>query len=157
MQKPQNTKNGFSLIELLLVVAIISLLGATGSSYYRNFIKNIELQSAVEMIESDLRLVRSKSMVGEDGVMWGLHAVNTSGQNNYYELFSTPTDYANVSKSVMSTTTLSTGVSFSDPVTDSNKDIIFTKISGTTTATIIGISSGDETSTITISGIGTIY
>lgn len=148
---------GFSLLELLIVIGIIAVLGVAGAGYYRGFVKSVELQSVSKTLASDLRQVLSKSMIGEGGFKWGAHIVNTSGGSQYYLLFSTPTDYADVGKSVMSTTTLSTGLSFSDPLAGANKDIIFTKISGTTTeATVVVVSEG-KYATTTVSGIGAVY
>lgn len=151
------SQNGFSLLELLIVVAIIALLGAAGSGYYRGFVKTVELQSVSKTLAEDLRYARSKSMIGEGGVKWGAHMVNTSGGSQYYELFSTPTNYADAGKAVISTTTLSVGLTFSDPIAGANKDIIFTKISGTTTATTVAVVSEGKYATTTVVGIGTVY
>lgn len=152
-----NSSRGFSLLELIIVIAIIALLGSIGSGYYRGFIKNVELQSVSKTLAGDLKHMRSKSMIGEDGVKWGAHIVNTSGGSQYYELFSTPTNYTDGAKDVISTTTLSTGLTFYDPGVGASKDIIFTKISGTTTpATIVVVSEGAYATT-TISSIGSIY
>lgn len=151
------SQNGFSLLELLIVIAIIATLVAVGSGFYRGVVKNMEIQSISKVLAEDLRLVRSKSMIGETGSKWGAHVVNVSGGSQYYELFSTPTTYADVAKTVMSTTTLSSGVTFTDPSAGTSKDIIFTKITGTTAATILVLSSEGLTQTITISSIGTVY
>lgn len=152
-----NTSRGFSLLELLIVMAIIALLGVAGAGYYRGFVKSVELQSVSKTLAEDLKHVRSKSMIGEGGFKWGAHVVNTSGGNQYYELFSTPTNYADATKSVISTTTLSAGLTFSDPSAGSNKDIIFTKISGTTTASTVVVVSEGKYATTTISSIGSVY
>lgn len=147
---------GFSLLELLIVIAIIALLGGVGSTYYRGFVKSIELQSISKTLGEDLRYARSKAMIGEGGVKWGVHVVNVSGGSQYYELFSTPTNYAG--GTVISTTTLSTGLTFSDPSSGTNKDIIFSKISGNPVAsTTVVIESEGKYSTTTISSIGTVY
>lgn len=152
-----NTSRGFSLLELLIVVAIIALLGAAGAGYYRGFVKSVELQSVSKTLAGDLKHVQSKSMIGEGGFKWGAHVVNTSGGSQYYELFSTPTNYADATKSVISTTTLSTGLAFADPSAGASKDIIFTKISGTTTAATVVVVSEGKYATTTISSIGAVY
>lgn len=152
-----HTTRGFSLLELLMVTAIIALLAGVGSTYYRGFVKNVELQSISKTLAEDLRYARSKAMIGEGGYKWGAHVVNTaSGGSQYYEIFSTPTNYAG--GTVTSTTTLSTGLTFSDPASGSNKDIIFSKISGNPAAstTVVIVSEG-KYSTTTISSIGTVY
>lgn len=150
---------GFSLLELLMVVAIIALLAGVGSTFYRGFVKSVELQSISKTMAEDFRYARSKAMIGEGGYKWGAHVVNTaSGGSQYYLLFSTPTNYADASTTVMSTTTLSTGLTFSDPASGAYKDIIFSKISGNPAAstTVVIVSEG-KYSTTTISSIGTVY
>ena len=148
-------QKGFSLLELLIVIAIIAVLGTVGSGYYREFIKNVEIQSVSKTLASDLRHARSKAMIGEDGFKWGAHIVNVNGGDQYYELFSTPTNYAG--GTVTATTTLSRGLIFSDPSASSSKDIIFTKISGTTTASTVVIVSEGNYATTTVSSIGAVY
>lgn len=149
------TKQGFSLLELLIVMAVIVTLGVAGVETYRNFSKGVEISSVGQTIAADLRHMQSKAMIGEGGYKWGVHIVN--GADDYYELFSTPTDYESGSKDVIATTTLSRGINFSDPAEGNSKDVVFSKISGTTTATTIGIVSEGQTQTIIISNIGTIY
>lgn len=146
---------GFSLLELLMVISIISILGSAGVGFYRGFVKNVELQSASKVIAGDLRYMRSKSMIGEGGTMWGVHIVNENGGSQYYELFSTATDYP--AGTIILTSTLPTGITFSDPSSGASKDIIFSKISGATTPATIVIDSEGSTQTLTISNIGTVY
>lgn len=146
---------GFSLLELIIVIAIIAILGTAGVGYYRGFVKEVELRSASKALASDLAYMRSKAMIGEDSVKWGIHLVNTSGGDQYYELFSTPTNYAG--GTVTATTTLFGGLVFSDPSAGASKDIIFTKISGTTTPATIVILSEGQYATTTVSSIGSIY
>lgn len=149
---------GFSLLELLMVIAILALLAGVGSTFYRGFVKSVELQSISKTMAEDFRYARSRAMIGEGGYKYGAHVVNTSGGSQYYLLFSTPSNYADASTTIMSTTTLSTGLTFSDPVSGSSKDIIFSKISGNPTAstTVVIVSEG-KYSTTTISSIGTVY
>lgn len=151
------SQGGFSLLELLIVVAIVASLAAAGTGFYRGIVKNMEIQSVSKVLAEDLRLMRSKSMIGEGSSKWGAHIVNVSGGSQYYELFSTPTTYADIAKAVMSTTTLSVGVTFSDPSAGTSKDIIFSKVAGATTATTIVLLSEGLTQTLAISSIGTIY
>ena len=146
---------GFSLLEVLIVVAILSIIGTAGIGYYRNAAKNIEITSVVHTINSDLRAARSKAMAGQDGRRWGVHVVNNA--SDYYEVFSTPTTYADAGVVVDSTRFLTAGVSFSDPAESNTKDIIFSGILGTTTASSITITSQEESQIITISALGTVY
>lgn len=145
---------GFTLLELLLVIAIMALLSTAGVGSYRGYLKSVEIQSVTEVLASDLRSMRSKSMIGEEGQKWGAHVVNVNNGNHYYELFSTLTNYS--SGTVLSTTTLPSGVTFSEPGAGLSSDIIFSKISGTTTPATITITSEGATKSLTVSNIGTI-
>jgi len=149
---------GFSLLELLIVIAIITIISSAGAGFYRGFSKDVELSSTAQVIAADLRQMQAKSMAGESALKWGVHFVNGNTDPHYYETFSTPTDYNSASKDVTATTTLAKAVTFSEPTIGAiTKDIIFSKISGTTTATTIVIGSEGKSQTVTISSIGTIY
>ena len=144
----------FSLIEILIVVAILAIIGAIGSGFYINYGRNISLKSTAQTIVFDLKNAQSKSMTGVGGFKWGIHFVN--GDSDYYETFSTPTDYNNLSKVVVSTKYLPDSIFFADPISGSSKDVIFNKISGSTTSSLIKIISSDFTKNINISSIGGI-
>ena len=146
---------GFSLLEILMVVAILAILGVSGVGYYRNFAKNVESKNFSQALVSDLKYARSFSTSGENSLKWGVHAVN--GTSDYYEIFSTPTNYADASKSVTSTTTLPQGVSWVSPAESASKDIIFTRISGTTTADTLIINSESGNTTVTVTSLGVVY
>ena len=150
------TSKGFTLLELIIVVAIVGILAVGGAAAYRNSGKSIELSSVVSVLRADLKQMQSKAMTGEDGMKWGAHLVNET-TSNYYELFSTPTSYADGGKIVIATTTLARGISFSDPISGQTKDIIFSKITGTTSATTTTLASEGFTQMITVTTIGTIY
>lgn len=146
---------GFSLLELLLVIAILAILATLGFGFFRGFTKNVELDSTAKTIVSDLRDARGKAMSGEDSRKWGIRFINAS--DDYYEFFSTPTDYSDASKSVKNTAYLARGVSFSSPSEGQNSDVIFGKITGTSTAAAIIIVSESRSKTINITASGNIY
>jgi prepilin-type N-terminal cleavage/methylation domain-containing protein len=145
---------GFSLLELLIVVGIVAVISVAGVASYRSFGKNVQIGGIARTMIADIRQAQANAMIGKNGYKWGVHIVNSN--DDYYEIFSTPDVYANASTTVMSTTTLSSGISFSDPASGNSKDIIFSKISGTTTATSTTLISENLIKTINISAIGTI-
>ncbi len=152
----QNSR-GFSLLELLIVMALLVTMATVGSGMYRNFGKSVELSSTSQVIAADLRHMQAKAMAGEGGFKWGAHFVNTT-TDDYYVLFSTSgTTFADVSTDSIATTTLSKTIAFSDPSDSTSKDIIFNKISGTTTAATVVIGSEGLTQTVTVSSVGTVY
>ena len=146
-------KRAFTLLELILVIGIITILSVAGVGSYRGFGKSSQIKSSAQIITEDLKYAQSKAMIGSGGYKWGIHFVN-SGTQNYYETFSTQTTYAN--GTTTATTTLSDKIIFSDP-SGASKDIIFSKISGNTTATSVSITSEGLTKTINVSAIGTVY
>lgn len=151
------TSRGFSMLELLIVMALVVTLATIGSGMYRNFGKSVELSSTAQEIAADLRHMQSKAMVGEGGFKWGGHFVN-GAPDDYYVLFSTSgTTYADGTTVSIATTTLSKTISFSDPADSTSKDIIFNKISGTTTVATISVTSEGLIQTVNISSVGTIY
>ena len=157
MSKIKCQASGFSLLEVLIVIAILSVLAVAGAGFYRSFIKSAEIGLVAKNIISDLKDARAKSMVGENGLKWGVHFIN--GNEDYYEIFSTPADYSSASTTIDETDYLPGAIYFTSPANLSSSTVIFGKINGTTTATTtIGISSSEEeVKTITITPIGTIY
>lgn len=147
-------QNGFSLLELVIVIAIVALIAAIGTGFYTNYGKSIEINSVSETISFDLKKAQSEAMIGEGTFKWGLHFVN--GVTDYYEIFSTPTNYSDLGKVVTATNYLPTSVTFSSPAPGFSTDIIFNKISGSTTASSIVLVSQSFTKTISVSGIGNI-
>lgn len=146
------------MFELLIVISVVVILGTGGTGFYQSFAQDVELKSTVRIMGADLRYVQSKSMGRIDDVKWGVHFVNAGSARHYYELFSTPTNYADGSMLVAATTTLPSGLTFSDPSSNTSKDIIFNKVSGTTTAlSTISVTSQGRTQTVTVSALGTIY
>jgi len=146
-------QKSFTILELLIVIAIMAILGTAGVSVYRNYVKSVELESTAKVIISDLKSIRSKAMTGEDNLKWGIRFINST--NDYYELFSTPTDYGGAS--VKTSTFLPKAVAFSTPGEGTNLDIIFSKISGTTNSTSVIISSEGKTRTINVTSQGNIF
>jgi type IV fimbrial biogenesis protein FimT len=53
---------GFSLIELLITVAIAGILLATGASSYRIWISNMRVRTAAESIQNGLQLARGEAV-----------------------------------------------------------------------------------------------
>ena len=120
-------RGGFTLLEVLIVVGVVAIMSVTGSAIYTNYNKGVEIDALSETMSSDLKQAQSKSMIGEGGYKWGVRFVNSD--TDYYEVFSTPSDYDDPSKVIASKNYLPNGIDFSYPAVDSSKDIIFDKIS----------------------------
>lgn len=74
----KNYKHGFSLIELLVVVAIIFVIAATGTSGFFYFKKNVEMDIDVQKIANLIRKaqLKSKAMLGDSA--WGIEITSTN-------------------------------------------------------------------------------
>jgi prepilin-type N-terminal cleavage/methylation domain-containing protein len=147
-------KSGFTLLELMLVMAILVIIAFVSRDLYTNFALDTTIDNNSKTIMFDLRSARDKAMNGQDDDNWGIHFVNAT--SDYYEIFSTPTNYASASTTIESTNYLNGNVTFSSPATGNSVDIIFTKISGLATATDIIIISGTNQRTISVKSQGLI-
>lgn len=58
-------KNGYSLIELILVVGAILLIAAFGVARYNEFNERQNVQQAADTFISNLRLVQAKALAGD--------------------------------------------------------------------------------------------
>lgn len=150
-----NFCKGFTLLEVLLVVAVLAILSVISFGAYSGFMRNAQLNAASESLVFDLKQAQSKSMSGEKGLKWGIHFVNST--NDYYEIFSTPTDYNDAAKTIETTVYLPGPIFFVDPASSST--VVFDKIRGTIAAVFSVTLSGpgSQTKTINVAPVGNIY
>jgi prepilin-type N-terminal cleavage/methylation domain-containing protein len=148
-------RGGFTLLEVLLVTAIMALIAGFSVGIYRNYGKGIELNAARKNIIYDLRQMQARAASGENRRNWGAHFVN--GAQDYYELFSTPTNYADAGKIIASVVNLPATITFTDPAEANNLDIIFSSISGGTGADSVTIGSESNNQTINVTASGAVY
>jgi prepilin-type N-terminal cleavage/methylation domain-containing protein len=67
---------GFSLIEIIIVMALVLILVAASFSAYPLFTKKTDLTSSVERIVDTLRLAHSNTLASEGGISYGVHFEN---------------------------------------------------------------------------------
>ncbi len=145
-------KRGFTLLEILIVVAILAVVATIGTGIYRNLAKRIEFDEAKAVFISDIKLARASAMSGESALPWGIHIENST--DDTYAIFS-GVSYA--SGTVDATTTLPIGVSWTSPSEGSSTDILFSRITGTTTPATVTMTSEGVSQTITVTAVGHIY
>ncbi len=66
-------KSGFSLIELLLVMAILAILSTGVAIWFLGYQRQAEIDSGSKMIVGALRDAQSRSISGKDFKRWGVY------------------------------------------------------------------------------------
>jgi len=117
---------GASLIELVMVIAIVAVIFATAGLSLFSYRNKIELTKSTEALANYISLARQKAFSGEDGLDWGIHLEATS-TGSFYSLFASSTYALSAEKEKVF---LSKKVQFSDPPLGSSKNFIFKKNTG---------------------------
>ena len=154
MIKRASHQSGFTLLELTLVIGMIVIIATMSRDFFGSFVSPSQLENNAKTIIFDLRNTRDKAMNGLEDRNWGIHFVN--GDNDYYEVFSTPTNYSDLAKNIFVTSYLQNGIIFNSPAEGVNTDIIFTKINGQVASSSIIIKTGSNQRVISIQPQGLI-
>lgn len=105
---------GFSLIELLLVIAIIAVVAVTTVPFLSNFYLRTNLDTTRDVLVSSIRKAQSYAMDGKDGAAWGI-CLSGSSIRVFETSCTSPAikeDYSipgNISLTGLPTTTFSSG------------------------------------------------
>ncbi len=122
----KNSHSAFTLIELLIVVAVVAILGTVSFVSISNFGVSNALQRAGEEMAAAFRNTRQRSMSQENGLPWGMHFSNaTSGDT--YTSFGGTTYASSTSRNAY---TLGNGIIFGNPPTSTSADVLFNPITG---------------------------
>ena len=154
MLKGNSHRSGFTLLELTLVIGMIVIIATMSRDFFGSFVGGAQLENNAKTIIFDLRNTRDKAMNGLEDRNWGIHFVNST--NDYYEIFSTPTNYSDLAKKILVTSYLQNSIIFSSPAEGVNSDIIFTKINGQAASSSIIIKAGINQRTISVQPQGLI-
>ena len=63
--------NGFSLIELILVIAIITIIASAAAPFYVRFVAQNSLEVSRDKLISTIRKAQSYAINGKDNSIWG--------------------------------------------------------------------------------------
>ncbi|KPJ73661.1 hypothetical protein AMJ48_00420 [Parcubacteria bacterium DG_74_1] len=76
----------FTLVEILIVIAVLAILIAMTFPVFRSFRVESDLNNSVEKIINALRLAQSKTLASEEASQWGVY-FSTSTDPHQYTLF----------------------------------------------------------------------
>lgn len=92
----QKNVKGFTLVELLIVVSIVTVITGFLLPSFNTYIDNQNTKQAQEQVQDDLRNVQNRAINGEDSIdalspnFWGIQFV--SGQTQYTSFISVTAD-----------------------------------------------------------------
>lgn len=149
--KNSTKKNGFSLIEVILVVVLLSAAIGFSLLYYESSVMRADINSQATVLISQLRLAQSNAQSGRATGFNGIHL-----ETNAYVTF-TGDNYNPLAVNNLETT-LPQAINIQNiNLNGGGSDIVFTKPSGTTnTYGSFDLVSDSKTITINISPIGSI-
>jgi len=123
---------GFTLIELIISVAIISMMAVFVLSINANFLTNLNLDTKADELIGTLRLSQNRAVTGNGNSDWGVHIDNPSDSVHSFTLFK-GTTYASRDILYDIATQLPSGYTFSTvSLSGSGADVIFQRGSGRT-------------------------
>lgn len=147
-----SAQGGFSIIEFMLVIAVLVIFGAFSFTDLSRNARAQELQGMATQIRANLERVRGYALGGQDARNWGIYFNNDT--QDYFELYSTPTNYADMNTTIVQTVYLTDGITFADPTEGNATDVLFTAPSGAAGTASVGIqnSIGEVTISVTAGG-----
>lgn len=140
---------GTSYLQVLLVVAMLTILAAVASPMYAQFQYRQRLHGTADILLADIRYAQTKAMQSENASQWGIHINDT---DKAYVLFSgssyNPAEPENYTVSYPNSISLSP-----------NQDIVFAPVtgqpdSGTSTTITINSQNLDEARSVLINTEG---
>ena len=144
-------RNGFTLVELILVVAMMAVVGAMTAPFLQTFQTRSDLVTTADSITHQLRRAQQNAAAGQNGNGWGVFFnPGNKTMTLYYG-----TSYASRDQSFDQIDSLPTAFTFS---TDFSDDIYFNVFSGQASAsgTVTITDQNNQTKKIVITGASII-
>lgn len=150
---------GFTLLEIILVLAILAIIGSIGFTYLGGYKSSTEIDETANQIVGKLREVQAKAMAGEDNLSWGVHFDNIDANDPYYEIFSGAAYPGTIAEKIY-LNSLAQDARFQTPSSGTSVNIIFSKITGAPSSAqnivVYLLSLPDATKTINIEMSGRV-
>lgn len=158
--KSKTTQKGFTVLELIVVIAITLMIFAVSGSVYSVSIQNSNLTASSRELISTLRTAQMRSISGFHNSSWGVHLSDTSvpGEKDSFTIW-IGADYATRDTSWDIETDLPPNLTYSSvSLNGAGADIIFDKTSGQTQqyGTVQIQNNQNETQTIYVNPMGQI-
>ena len=156
MINPARTaQSAFTLIELLIVIAIVGILAAASIPVFSSFTNSQRLSQAAKQVKQDLRSVQNRAINGVEGKAWGIEFVVGGSPASY-----TPFKCALNIDSGTGTCSCATGTRVNLPSKSLTSGTTFTaaettvfdEVNGDVCASWSLLSSGSSTITLTLDG-----
>lgn len=149
-------KRGFTLVEIMVVIGIMSLLILVVSVNIRSFQTRAQVTQAAEELASILREAQSRSMAVVNGENHGIHF---NEGDNTYTLFEGTAFSEGAPTNVVYSLDISIELT-SVSLADAGNDVVFEKLTGSTadsgSVTIASKLDGSVNQTVTITNEGKI-
>jgi len=120
-------QKGFTLFEILIVIAFMAIMGAVGLGYYFDYHRQTILRTTMDEIVAFLYETQQKSVGQHEASQWGVHFENPADGAPFYASFKGASYTDPVDKKF-----LDNALDFSYPADGQSVDIIFKKINGQT-------------------------
>ena len=146
LEDKNDNQKGVTFVELLIVIALIAIIGASTTPVLSNFLARNYLRNKTNELVASLRTAQINTIAGKEGSKWG---VNTSSSNiimfkgNSFAARDTNFDQ---SFSVPATITITTD------------EIVFDRLTGDpdAVATLTVTSNAGDSNTVTVNEVGTV-
>ncbi len=157
-RKPNSPKHGFTLVELLIVVALVAIIAVIGYMNLSGTRRGADVKNAARDMTALLREAQSRSSAQVQGAAWGVHFENSTATAPFYSIFygaysaGTRTGYYRLPGGVQYVSaTLGAG---------SSTEIVFYQITGLPSSTLslnlLGVGGVGVNATITVATSGLV-
>ncbi len=145
--------SGFTLMELLLSIAVMTMLAGIAGTSYINSYRQAVLKNTVEELVFEVRFAQQKAISQEQANAWGIRFDNTDISRPFADVFVATYTSANIVHHYP----LPPAISFLQPAAGTVQDINFAKLTGVpgASSTIsLGLRNSSFLRTITVTAAG---